>query len=128
MTSTAMDTEVLVVIGVGGIGQAIARRQGPGRSVVLADFNEATLASAAKELDTLGYRVTAKPVDISKRDSVRALAKAAADLGRVTQVVDTAGLSPVQASAKGVFAVDLYGVAAFLEEFGRGIAPRGAAL
>jgi hypothetical protein len=41
-----MNTEVVVVIGVGGIGQAIARRQGPGKSVVLADFNEATLASA----------------------------------------------------------------------------------
>ena len=86
---------------------------------MLADFNEATLASAAKELDTLGYRVTARRVDISERDSVRALAKAAADLGRVTQVVDTAGLSPVQASAKAVLSVDLYGVAVFLEEFGQ---------
>jgi threonine dehydrogenase-like Zn-dependent dehydrogenase len=47
-----MNTEVLVVIGVGAIGQAIARRQGPGRSVVVADFNEATLASAAKEFGT----------------------------------------------------------------------------
>jgi NAD(P)-dependent dehydrogenase (short-subunit alcohol dehydrogenase family) len=123
-----MDTDVLVVMGVGGIGQAIARRQGPGRSVVLADFNDATLASAAKELDTLGYRVTAKRVDISERDSVRALAKAAADLGRVTQVVDTAGLSPVQASAKAVLSVDLYGVAVFLEEFGQIIASGGRAL
>jgi NAD(P)-dependent dehydrogenase (short-subunit alcohol dehydrogenase family) len=123
-----MDTEVLVVIGVGGIGQAIARRQGPGRSVVLADFNDATLASAARELDTLGYSVTARRVDVSERDSVRALARAAADLGRVTQVVDTAGLSPVQASAKAVLSVDLYGVAVFLEEFGEVIASRGAGL
>jgi NAD(P)-dependent dehydrogenase (short-subunit alcohol dehydrogenase family) len=123
-----MDTEVLVVIGVGGIGQAIARRQGPGRSVVLADFNEATLASAAKELDTLGYRVTARCVDVSERDSVRSLAQAAADLGRVTQVVDTAGLSPVQASAQAVLSVDLYGVAVFLEEFGQVIAPGGAGI
>ena len=64
------------------IGQAITRRQGPGKSVVLADFNGATLASAAKELDTLGYRVTTRRVDVSKRDSVRSLANAAADLGR----------------------------------------------
>jgi NAD(P)-dependent dehydrogenase (short-subunit alcohol dehydrogenase family) len=123
-----MNTEVVVVIGVGGIGQAIARRQGPGKSVVLADFNEATLASAAKELDTLGYRVTARRVDVSERDSVHSLAKAATDLGRVTQVVDTAGLSPVQASAKAVLAVELYGVAVFLEEFGQVIASGGAGI
>jgi malate/lactate dehydrogenase len=52
----------VVVIGVGGIGQAIARRQGPGKSVVLADFNETALASAATELDALGYRLTGSRV------------------------------------------------------------------
>jgi NAD(P)-dependent dehydrogenase (short-subunit alcohol dehydrogenase family) len=123
-----MDTDVLVVIGVGGIGQAIARRQGPGKRVMLADFNEATLASAAKALDTLGYGVTARRVDVSEHDSVRSLARAAADLGRVTQVVNTAGLSPVQASAQAVLSVDLYGVAVFLEEFGQVIAPGGAGI
>jgi hypothetical protein len=50
-------------------------------------------------------------VDVSDRESVRSLAKAASDLGHVTQVVDTAGFSPVQASAKAVVSVDLYGVA-----------------
>jgi hypothetical protein len=39
-----MSNEVLVVTGAGGIGQAIVRRQGPGKSVLLADFNEETLA------------------------------------------------------------------------------------
>lgn len=40
-----MNREVLVVLGAGGIGQAIARRQGPGKSVLLADLNEDTLES-----------------------------------------------------------------------------------
>jgi NADP-dependent 3-hydroxy acid dehydrogenase YdfG len=48
--------EVLVVIGAGGIGEAIARRQGPGKSVLLADFNEETLESAANALRSLGHR------------------------------------------------------------------------
>ncbi len=39
-----MSKEVLVVTGAGGIGQAIARRQGPGKSVLLADFNEQTFS------------------------------------------------------------------------------------
>ena len=55
-----MDTEVLVVIGVGGIGQAIARRQGPGRSVVLADFDDAStrrrLRARPRTVDTLQVR------------------------------------------------------------------------
>ena len=36
-------TDVLVVIGVGGIGQAIARRQGAGKAVLLADFTRPRL-------------------------------------------------------------------------------------
>src|SRR3954470_3899226 len=123
-----MNAEVVVVIGVGGIGLAIARRQGTGRRVLLADFNEATLAAAAKALEEVGHNVTARRVDVSDRGSVRSLAKAAADLGRVTQVVNTAGLSPVQASAKAVLSVDLYGVAVFLEEFGQVVASGGAGL
>jgi NAD(P)-dependent dehydrogenase (short-subunit alcohol dehydrogenase family) len=121
-----MNAEVVVVIGIGGIGLAIARRQGTGRSILLADFNETTLAAAAKALEDVGHSVTARRVDVSDRDSVRSLAKAAAGLGRVTQVVNTAGLSPVQASAKAVLSVDLYGVAVFLEEFGQVVAPGGA--
>lgn len=123
-----MEKEVVVVIGVGGIGQAIARRQGAGRSLLLADFNEATLAAAAKDLQTLGHQVTAQRVDVSSRESVRNLAGAAAKLGRVTQVVNTAGLSPIMAAPKTVLAVDLVGVAYVFEEFERVVAPGGAGL
>jgi NAD(P)-dependent dehydrogenase (short-subunit alcohol dehydrogenase family) len=41
---------VLVVIGVGGMGQAIARRLGAGKTVVLADNNEQTLGELAESL------------------------------------------------------------------------------
>ena len=41
----SMRKDVLVVIGAGGIGQAIARRQGAGKIVLFADFNEQTLAA-----------------------------------------------------------------------------------
>ena len=52
-----MNREVLVVIGAGGLGMAIARRQGPGKSVLLADFNEATLQAGAKALEDAGHRL-----------------------------------------------------------------------
>lgn len=123
-----MKTDVLVVIGAGGIGQAIARRLGPGRTVLLADHNDKTLQTAAKALEDIGHRVVTQAVDISSRESVHALAQAAADLGTVQQVVNTAGLSPVQAPAQTILAVDLAGVALVLEEFGHVIAPGGAGL
>jgi NADP-dependent 3-hydroxy acid dehydrogenase YdfG len=106
-----LNTQVVVVIGAGGIGQAIARHQGSGRTVLLADRNDDTLASAAKTLEAGGHSVTTCPVDVSSRESVHALAVAAAELGDIVQIVDTAGLSPVQASPAAILAVDLLGVA-----------------
>lgn len=43
--SPEVDQNVAVVIGVGGMGLAIARRPGSGRKGLLGDFNEATLAA-----------------------------------------------------------------------------------
>jgi NAD(P)-dependent dehydrogenase (short-subunit alcohol dehydrogenase family) len=121
-----MTAPVVVVIGVGGMGEAIARRQGAGRKLVLADFNEQTLESVASRLVTDGYDVSAHHVDVGSPASVHALAQAAASAGAVTQLVHTAGLSPTQASADAILRVDLYGVAAVLESFGELIAPNGA--
>jgi NAD(P)-dependent dehydrogenase (short-subunit alcohol dehydrogenase family) len=121
-----MNSEVLVVIGVGGMGQAIARRQGPGKAVLLADFDKDTLDSAAEAMRGDGYDITTHPVDVSSPDSVAGLAEAAQALGSITQIAHTAGLSPVQAPAEAILRVDLLGVALVLEEFGRVIAPGGA--
>jgi NAD(P)-dependent dehydrogenase (short-subunit alcohol dehydrogenase family) len=86
------------------------------------------MQSAAASLEAGGHEVTTYPVDVSSRGSVHALAMAATELGAVTQVIHTAGLSPVQASPEAILTVDLYGVAVVLEEFGRVIAPDGAGL
>ena len=123
-----MNREVVVVIGAGGIGQAIARRQGPSKSVLLADYNDNTLTSAAAVLQGAGYNATTQHVDVSSRESVSALAQAAAQLGSVVQVVHTAGVSPAQAPPAAVLAIDLAGTAIVLEEFGRVIAPGGAGI
>jgi len=80
-------TEVVVVIGAGGIGMAIARRQGFGKHILLADFNEKLLEASAKELEVASYKVSSRKVDVSSRESVRALADEAASLGIVLQVI-----------------------------------------
>jgi len=120
--------DVVVVIGAGGIGLAIARRQGAGRTILLADFNQDTLSSAASELTELGHRVSTQTVDVSSPESVRSLADKAAELGNVMQLVQAAGLSPAMAPPDAVLKVDLYGTALVFEEFGRVIAPGGSAI
>lgn len=119
-------TEVLTVLGAGGMGHAIARRLGAGRIVLLADYNEATLTAAAESLAADGHRVETRAVDVSSAESVGRLAEYAATLGDVSQVAHTAGLSPAQAPAEAILAVDLVGVALVLDAFGEIVAPGGA--
>ena len=121
-----MSERVLVVIGVGGMGEAIARRLGSGRSVLLADYRESTLMQLSAALSREGYKVSTRHVDVASRESVRALSQLAAAMGDVEQVVHTAGVSPAQASAEQVLRVDLYGVAVMLDEFAQVIAQGGA--
>jgi len=123
-----MTDNVLAIIGVGGMGLSIARRVGAGRTIVLADVNVAGLQSAADALGNDGHRVLTREVDVTSRASVAAVAEMADAAGRVTAVVHTAGLSPEQASAEAVLAVDLLGVALMIDEFGRVIEPGGAAV
>ena len=118
--------DVLVITGAGGMGLAVARRLGSGKHLLLADVAPAGLDAAAARLGDDGYRVDTHVVDVSSPESVAALAKHAADLGPVTGLVHTAGLSPVQASVKAILAVDLLGVALVAEEFGAIMAPGGA--
>jgi NAD(P)-dependent dehydrogenase (short-subunit alcohol dehydrogenase family) len=126
MTARASDKEVLVIIGSGGMGLSIARRVGAGRVIMLADINRTLLDAAADALSSDGHQVLTQDVDVTSRTSVAGLADAAASTGRVTAVVHTAGLSPQQASAAAVLAVDLLGVALTLDEFGRVVEPGGA--
>ena len=103
-----MAREVLTVIGVGGMGQAIARRLGPGKTVLLADYDAKALASAAESLSAAGHHVESRLVDVASPESVRGLAEYAASLGDVKQLAHTAGLSPSQASAENGDLVRLY--------------------
>ncbi|MEV7761998.1 SDR family oxidoreductase [Curtobacterium flaccumfaciens] len=121
-----MSQEVAVLIGTGSIGVAIGRRAAVGRHLLLADFNEETMASVATTLRGEGYTVTTQHIDISEHDSVRQLADAAAELGDVARVIVAAGVSPVQATTERVLHVDLLGTAYVLEEFGRVIALGGS--
>jgi len=121
-----MPDPIIVVIGPGSIGQAIARRIGAGKRVLLADLRAENAEAAAKTLAQAGFQTVTAAVDVSSRASVQALAAKAAGLGEVGAVVHAAGVSPSQASPAAILAVDLYGTALVLEAFG-GIIARGGA-
>lgn len=123
-----MRLNVLVVIGVGGIGMAIARREGVGKIVLLADINENILAQAAQSLKDTGYVVETQQIDVSSHSSVEALAAKAAALGNVLQLVNTAGLSPNMASVEKLLEVDLLGAVYVLEAFGKVMAEGGSGI
>jgi NAD(P)-dependent dehydrogenase (short-subunit alcohol dehydrogenase family) len=119
-------TNVIVVIGAGSIGQAIARRVSAGKHVLLADLRPEPADAAAKILRDAGFAVSTATVDVSKRTSVHALVETAMAIGDVTGVIHAAGVSPSQAPPATILSVDLYGTALVLEEFGNVIAPGGS--
>jgi NAD(P)-dependent dehydrogenase (short-subunit alcohol dehydrogenase family) len=118
--------DVVVVIGAGQIGQAIARRVAVGKHVLLADMRPDNANAAAEVLRNAGYSVDVAIVDTSSREAVHALVERGTALGDVTGLIHAAGVSPSQAPPATILKVDLYGTALVLEEFGNVIARGGA--
>ena len=117
----------VVTGGAGGIGGAMARAFAErGAKLVLADVNEEALARAEKEHRERGTPVLAVPTDVTKRESVLALADAAVKhFGAAHLVCNNAGiaiLGPIEQTTpedwEFTMAVNfwgvLYGVQAFL--------------
>jgi NAD(P)-dependent dehydrogenase (short-subunit alcohol dehydrogenase family) len=118
--------DVVVVIGPGQIGQAIARRVGVGKHIVLADVRPENAEAAADVLANAGYDVSVATVDASSREAVHALVNTATAHGDIIVLIHAAGVSPTQASPETILKVDLYGTALVLEEFGNVVARGGS--
>ncbi|MBS1937484.1 MAG: SDR family oxidoreductase [Bacteroidetes bacterium] len=118
--------DVTVVVGAGGIGQAIARRISSGRHILVANHSQASADAAAKVMENAGFDVTAMEVDISSRAAIQAVVAKAQELGPIKALVQAAGVSPSQAPIEKILHVDLFGTAVLLEEFGKGVAEGGS--
>lgn len=119
-------SDVVVVIGSGAIGQAIARRVSAGKMVLLADLQRQNAEGVAQVLGDAGFDVQPTTVDVTSRASVDELVREAVGLGDVTGVIHSAGVSPSNAPPAVIFKVDLYGTAVVLEAFGDVIARGGS--
>lgn len=120
--------DVLVVVGAGEIGQAIARRVGAGKHILLANRHKEKADAIADSFSNVGFEVSTATVDISSRESIHSLVEEANKIGSITGVINAAGVSPSQASPETILKVDLYGTAVVLEEFGTVIAAGGSGI
>ena len=89
------DRVAVITGGAGGIGMALARAfAARGAKLVLADLDEAALAGATDSLAAEGARAYGVRADVTKLDSVRALADAAVRrFGAVHIVCNNAGVA-----------------------------------
>ncbi|WP_376696247.1 SDR family oxidoreductase [Wenzhouxiangella sp. EGI_FJ10305] len=118
--------DVIVVIGSGAIGQAIARRVSAGKQVLLADIQRENAEAVASTMTDAGFDVRPTTVDVTSRASVDELVAEALGLGDVTGIIHSAGVSPSSAPPEVIFKVDLFGAAVVLEAFGDVIARGGS--
>ncbi len=117
--------EVMIVTGAGQISMAIARRMGYGKKIIMGDKNLKNAKTIADIMNQAGFDVEAIEMDLSVRESIKALIGKAQEYGEIKMLVNGAGVSPSQAPIEAILKVDLYGTAVLLEEVGKVIAEGG---
>ena len=116
---------VMLWVGAGQIGMAIARRMGAGMKIVVGDKRNENAQAIAKTMNEAGFDVVPMETDLSSRTSIQALIAEGQKYGEIKMLVNAAGVSPSQAPVEAILKVDLYGTAVLLEEVGKVIAPGG---
>ena len=117
--------DVMILVGAGQIGMAIARRVGYGKKIVIGDKKIENANDIAKIMNDARYDVYAMEMDLSSRESILNIIAKAKEYGDITMLVNAAGVSPSQATIETILKVDLYGIAVLLEEVGKVIAKGG---
>lgn len=120
--------DVIALLGAGSMGTAIVRRVAAGRTVLLGDVSEENLERAAHDFHYSGYAVETWVVDAMDKESVRAFAARAAELGPVKHFIDTAGASPNRADPAFILGLDMVGTGYAVDAFGEVVAEGGAGL
>ena len=119
---------VMILTGAGQIGMAIARRMGYGMKIVIGDKKMENAQRISHTMNEAGFDTEPMELDLSSRESIKALIAEAQGYGPITMLVNAAGVSPSQAPIEAILKVDLYGTAVLLEEVGKVIAPSGVSV
>lgn len=121
-----MKKDIIIWMGAGQIGLAIVRRIASGKKIVIGDRSLVNARAAADALNGSGFDAVALEADLSSRESILSLISEACKYGDIRYLVNSAGVSPSQASIETILKVDLYGTAVLLEEVGKVIVSRGS--
>jgi NAD(P)-dependent dehydrogenase (short-subunit alcohol dehydrogenase family) len=121
--------EVIVVTGAGG-GMGLASVLALPRTahVVLVDLTEERLYRALHIAEEGGTSATALLCDVTSAPDVAQLVKTVTELGSLSSLVHTAGISPQMAGGRRVLEVDLVGTARVLEALGPLVGPGTSAI
>ena len=117
--------DVMILVGAGQIGMAIARRIGYGMKIIIGDKSIKNAKAVSEIMNNAGFDTEAVETDISSRESISSMLHEAKKHGGITKLINAAGVSPSQASIETILRVDLYGTAVLLEETGKVIEPGG---
>lgn len=103
-------SKVYIVTGAGGIGENIAKVLGQkGDRIVLGDASEKALAAAKNDLEEASVNVTPVSLDVTKKESVKALYETAKSLGEIKGVAHTAGVSMAIGDVTKILEVNMLG-------------------
>lgn len=117
--------DVMVLVGAGQIGMAIARCMGYGKKIVVGDRRAENVKLICDALNNAGFDAAPFVMDLASRVSVKGMIAEAQKYGDICMLVNAAGVSPSQATIETILKVDLYGTAVLLEEVGKVIAKGG---
>ena len=116
----------MIVTGAGQISMAIARRTGYGKKIILGDKSITNARHIAGVMNNAGFDVVPFEMDLSSRESIRAMIAEAQKYGNIKYLINGAGVSPSQAPIETILRADLYGTAVLLEEVRHVIVEGGA--
>lgn len=120
-----MTKDVMILTGAGQIGMAIARRMGMDKKIIIGDKNMNNAETIAEIMTNAGFDVEPMEMDLSSRESIKKMIAKAQEYGEISMLINSAGVSPSQASIEVILKVDLYGTAVLLEEVGKVIKKGG---
>ena len=117
--------DVVLLVGAGQIGMAIARRMGYGKKIIVGDKKKENAEAIAKIMTDVGFDCVPVVADISSRQSILDIIAECQKYGEINMLINAAGVSPSQAPIEAILKVDLYGTAVLLEEVGKVIKKGG---
>ena len=90
--------DILLLVGAGQIGMAIARRVGFDKKIIIGDKNLINAKKIADIMYNAGFDVNCLKIDLADRTSIKNFIKEAQKYGQIGMLINAAGVSPSQAS------------------------------